>query len=366
MIFQSVPVDLELAIPGNWTLLMILLVVSFLMHIVFANLTIAGAFYAVWNEIRGMVKNNPVYDQLASQSATMTSIFKSIAVVLGVAPLLLVSVLYTQYIYPATIFIGEAWLNLLWILIVAFLLLYLYKFSWNRLKNKGLHLTIGLIGTMMLLIVPLIFIVAVVSMLYPDKWAGAEGFFHSLFYYPQIWQRYFHFILASFAVTGLVMYFWNKRKLTQRTKLHAVDGKDEVAATTENVKEDVKVYEAGKSFGMQAAFWTTALQLVIGPLVLFSLDREVRLLYLGDDVFLTSLLSISTLLSVVLIGMLFMLMKTEAKKWLLSSLTTLVLVIGLMGWMRHEVRESYIDPHRAENPPTIEQQPIQIGDMMIE
>ena len=92
MIYQIVPVDLELAIPGDWTFLMILLVVSFLMHIVFANLTIAGAFYAVLNEIRGIVKKQLAYDSLAFQAATMTSILKSIAVVLGVAPLSLVSV----------------------------------------------------------------------------------------------------------------------------------------------------------------------------------------------------------------------------------------------------------------------------------
>ncbi len=34
------------------------------------------------------------------------------------------------------------------------------------------------------------------------------------------------------------------------------------------------------------------------------------------------------------------------------SLTSFVLVLGLMGWMRHELREAYIDPYKDENPRT--------------
>src|SRR5690606_37533180 len=106
-----------------------------------------------------------------------------IAVVLGVGPLLIVSVIYTQYFYSSTILIGKAWLSVIIILIVAFLLLYLYKFTWDRWQTKkGIHLTVGSIGAIILLFVPLIFIVNVVSMLYPEEWAGANGFFHSLFY----------------------------------------------------------------------------------------------------------------------------------------------------------------------------------------
>src|SRR5699024_11495905 len=39
----------------------------------------------------------------------------------------------------------------------------------------------------------------------------SKGFFHGLVYYPQIWQRYVHFILASFALAGFYLYFWNNR-----------------------------------------------------------------------------------------------------------------------------------------------------------
>ncbi len=99
----------------------------------------------------------------------------------------------------------------------------------------------------------------------------SKGFFHGLVYYPQIWQRYFHFILASFAIAGIYLYFWNNR-------LHK-------KAKREN-KEDqlnVRVQNQGKKLGLQTMIWTTALQLLSGTWLLMSFDRDIRLLYMGDD-----------------------------------------------------------------------------------
>ncbi|HHY21378.1 MAG TPA: cytochrome c class I [Bacilli bacterium] len=348
LIYQAaslIPKDLELVIPGNIGFFEILIVVSFLLHILFVNIAVAGSVFAVVNEIRGIIKKDKVYDVLAFQLATQTSILKSIAVVLGVAPLLLISVIYTQYFYPATILVGKAWLSLIVLLIVAFLLLYAYKFSWERLKERrALHLAFGLSGSLILLFVPLIFITSVVSMLYPEMWAGAKGFFHSLFYYPQIWQRYFHFMLSSFAVTGLAMYIWNRRKLAK----HQVE--DRVEA------EQIAALELGKKFGIATALWTTALQLVAGTLLLISLKTDVMMLYMGGDALLTAILLGSILISILLIFFLFMAMRTDAKRWFNLSLSMFVLVIALMGWMRHEVRESYIKPYEELSPKTVQTQ----------
>ncbi len=67
---------------------------------------------AVFQEIKGIRTKKPEHDALAAQLANHTSILKSIAVVLGVAPLLIISVIYTQFFYPSTILIGKAWLSL--------------------------------------------------------------------------------------------------------------------------------------------------------------------------------------------------------------------------------------------------------------
>lgn len=336
-----IPNDFELVIPGNVGFFQFLLVFSFLNHIIFVNMTLAGSVFAVFQEIRGIVKKDKVYDQLAFQLATQTSIFKSIAVVLGVAPLLIISVIYTQFFYPSTILIGKAWLSLILVLIIAFLLLYVYKFTWVRWKRKrALHLFFGITGSLILLAVPLVFIVNVVSMLYPEMWEGSQGFFHGLWYYPQIWQRYAHFILSSFGAMGIFMYLWNQHLLKKG------EAKDSVA-------ERMNVYQAGKKFGINIAFWTTVLQLIVGSLVLLSLEKEKMMLYMGEDWFLTGLLAVSVLLSIIMAFFLFMVMKTDVKRWFHLATASFIIVIALMGWMRHEVREVYVKPHQELNPPTV-------------
>lgn len=340
--YSIIPEDIELVIPGNVGFFEWLIVVSFLLHIVFVNITVGSSSLAVYQEIKGIRTKNKLYDRLAEQLAHHTSVLKSIAVVLGVAPLLLISVIYTQYFYPSTILIGKAWLSLLIILILAFLLLYLYKFTWSKWSHtyyKRFHVLIGSLGSALLLFVPLIFIVNVVSMLYPDMWAESKGFFHALTYYPQVWQRYFHFILASFALSGFYLYFWNNRLIKK-------DKNDD--------KASVRMYTQGKRLGLQVMIYSTALQFIAGFWLLLQFEPEIRLLYLGEDLLLTGLLIASIILTMVLLGFLFMLLKQDRRKYFILSLTTFVLVLGLMGWMRHELRETYLDPYQKEMPRTTE------------
>lgn len=337
-----VPKDLELVIPGNLGFFEILIVISFLLHILFVNITVGSSVLAVGQEIKGIRKKCVKTDVLAEQLSTHTSVLKSIAVVMGIAPLLLISVMYTQYFYSSTNLIGKAWLSIIVLLIVAFLLLYLYKFSWHKMqgKLKGIHVLIGATGSLILLFIPLIFIVNVVSMLYPEMWRGAEGFFHSLVYYPQVWPRYFHFILASFAATGIYLYFWNGRLQKNGT----ID------------ESDAATYQSGKRLGIVTTIWTTVLQLVVGFVLLMSFNRDIMLLYLGDDFLLTSMLIGSIVLTLVLVFFLYRLLKTDQRKFFVSSITTFFLILALMGWMRHELRESYLSPYLEEQPRTTQAQ----------
>lgn len=348
-LFSIIPKDIELVIPGNIGFFEVLIVVSFLMHILFVNITVGSSTLAVFQEIKGIRKKESIYDRFAFQLANHTSILKSIAVVLGVAPLLLISVIYTQYFYPSTLLIGKAWLSLLIILIVAFLILYAYKFLWEKMDKggkKALHVLLGTSGSVLLLFVPLIFIVNVVSMLYPEMWAESKGFFHGLFYYPQIWQRYFHFILSSFAVTGIYLYFWNNR-LQKKLNAQTMD--------TNERQDKLAVFTHGKKLGLQVAIWTTLLQLIFGTILLMSFERSIMMLYMGDDLLLTTLLLVSILLTLVTVFFLYQLQKHDVKRYLILSLSTFLVVLSLMGWMRHELRESYLTPYIDDNPRTAHQ-----------
>ncbi|WP_231563565.1 hypothetical protein [Anoxybacillus sp. KU2-6(11)] len=132
----AIPPDFPLPIPGNLSLLEFLIVLTFILHIVFVNFTLSFATGAVALEGAGIVKKSKRLDDMARICSFHASIHKSIAVVLGVAPLLIVSVIYTQYFYTSTLLIGKAWISIIVLLITAFLLLYVYKFSWEKWENK--------------------------------------------------------------------------------------------------------------------------------------------------------------------------------------------------------------------------------------
>ncbi|QEO62804.1 cytochrome c class I [Bacillus altitudinis] len=342
-ILSIIPKDLDLPIPGNIGILEILIVVSFLLHILFVNITVGSSALAVFQEIKGIYSKREEDDLLAYQLSHHTSVLKSIAVVLGIAPLLIISIMYTQYFYPAMILIGKTWLALIVILITAFLFLYAYKFTWRNMKNgwkKGIHVIFGIIGSLLLLFVPLIFIVTVVSMLYPDMWNGSKGFFHSLIYYPQIWQRYFHFILASFALAGFYLYFWNQRLYRTGSK---------------NLNHE-KLLRKGKKLGVQVMFISSFFQFFTGFWLLMSFEPHIRLLYMGEDFLLTSLLVFSIILTFVMLFFLYLLMKFDQRKYFTCSIIVFILVMSLMGWMRHELRETYIKPYKERAPQTIQSQ----------
>ncbi|MDQ0216284.1 FlaA1/EpsC-like NDP-sugar epimerase [Oikeobacillus pervagus] len=344
IVAQALPIpnDIQLPIPGDMGLLTVLIIVTFLLHIIFVNMTVSLATGAVIFEAIGMWKKRKIYDRIAQICSYHASIHKSIAVVIGVGPLLLVSILYTQYFYSSTILIGKAWLSIILLLIIAFLLLYAYKFLWEKLANKkGLHITIGLMASLILLFVPLIFIVNVVSMLYPEKWMEANGFFHGLFYYPQIWQRYLHFMLASFAAGGLYLYLFYTFKFRFRKK--------KVADYQESEADQLT-----RKMGIKATFWITIAQFASGAFVLFALKRDVLLLYMGDDLLATGLLLASIVFTFLLLGFLYVADRKDSYRAFMGALASFILVLGLMGWMRHEVREAYIQPHIDDHPRTME------------
>ncbi|MEC0210159.1 cytochrome c class I [Paenibacillus ehimensis] len=331
---SPVPNDLGLAIPGNLPFFEVLIVVGFILHLIFVNILVAGSVSAVYNELQGIVRKDAVLDRLAQQMAKHVSIVKSIAVVLGIAPLLIISTIYTQFFYPSTILIGKMWLMLIPLLTVAFLALYVYKFTWERWqKRKGLHLGFGIVGTLILLFVPLLFITNVTSMLHPGLWDPERGFWRSLFAYPTIWQRYLHFMAASFTMLGLFLYGWARRRERNGTG---------------------PVTEAAKRYGKTMAAGFTLLQMLAGPLLLLSMDGRVRHAFMGGSAFHTALLAAAVLLAVGLCWLLVRLVRQDGRRLFAATVGVLLIVLTLMSWIRHEVREIYLQPYMEESPRTVQ------------
>ncbi|MCU0289332.1 MAG: hypothetical protein MUF15_23410, partial [Acidobacteria bacterium] len=207
-----IPRDVPLPYPMQGLLLKILLVLSFLLHILFVNFMLGGSLLTLWAEVRSIRQKDPVYERLAREIGDTVTVNKSLAVVLGVAPLLTINALYTLHFYSANALTGTFWISIVILVAAAFLLLYTHKFTWEKYKNKKwFHVSLIITAAAIFLFVPFIFLTNINLMLFPGKWGTVRGFFSAMFM-ANVIPRYFHFIFASLAVTGLFLFWYMKQK----------------------------------------------------------------------------------------------------------------------------------------------------------
>ncbi|KQB43931.1 Cytochrome c class I [Flavobacterium daejeonense] len=250
-----VPKDIPLPLPLPEWLLVIILVLSFLVHILFVNLMVGGSLLTLWTQIKGL--KNKEYDILAHEIAATITVNKSIAVVMGIAPLLSINVLYTVYFYSANALTGLMWIAVIPLVTVAFLLTYLHKYTWKLLENnKAVHISILAVAVIIFLFIPFIFLTNINLMLFPEKWALVKGFFSAMTL-PNVFPRYFHFIFASLSITGLFLHWYMGRK----------------NYPFETIFPTFTRYELKKK-GYSLALVASVIQFLIGPLVLLTLPSK--------------------------------------------------------------------------------------------
>ncbi|HEU0122447.1 MAG TPA: cytochrome c [Bryobacteraceae bacterium] len=319
-----VPRDLPLPLPLPEEWLGILIVPALLLHLLFVNLTVGAALLSVAYEFAGF--RDRKYDRLAQSIIETITVNKSMAVVLGIAPLLMISLLYTPQFYAANTLTGHAWAALIPLITAAFLLAYVYKYTWDKwnvgcLKRR--HTRVGLMMALCFFTIPLIFLSNINLMLLPDKWSEIGGFFDSL-QVGNVFPRYLHFMAASVAVTALFLCAWLGRK---------------GAAEVEGFDRNNLMRHLYK-----LTFSVTCAQFAIGPLTLLTL-RSNRL----------NLRTMAAILGGAALGIVMLyLLRVEIRRtqrfvdarfWVIAALlggTALQ-----MGQGRHFYRESALEEHRS-------------------
>lgn len=321
-----VPRDLPLPLPVPEWLLVFCLVVFFLIHILFVNLMVGGSVLVSVLEWMGL--KNPRWDALAHEVALTITVNKSLAVVMGIGPLLCINLLYTMQWYSANALTGHAWLLIVPLVTLAFLLTYLHKYtweSWNHGGKKMLHRLIGTATVLLFLFIPLIFLANVNLMLFPSEWEKVRGFFSSL-RIGNVLPRYLHFMAASLAMTGLFLAGWFGRR-----------------------NADLSHLEGFTRPGLRRLFYKictyiTLGQFVLGPLLLFTLPEAgiTTRLY----IIIISGAAVGLLTVFVLLGELRRDdSRIGSRYWLIVALFSVV-VLG-MGSGRHVYREAALAAHKA-------------------
>jgi cytochrome c len=320
-----VPRDLPLPLPLPEGLLKTLLVIFFLIHILFVNLTVGGSLLVALFE--GLGFRYKRYDLLALEIAKTVTVNKSLAVVMGIGPLLCINLVYTVQWYGANAMTGHAWLLIIPLITVAFLLAYLHKYTWHRWETglwKKLHWAIVLISGLLFLAIPFVFLANVNLMLFPSEWEKVKGFFSSL-RIGNVFPRYLHFLLASIALAGLsgAGWFWRPA----------------VAEKVPGFRRE----ELRRLFYRIAA-WATGSQFVAGPLLLFTLPGVgvTPLLY---KIILPSA-ALGLCLWFVLLGKIRGKDRSLARGFVPIAIFFSIVVLG-MGSGRHAYREAALASHKT-------------------
>lgn len=321
-----IPRDIPLPLPIDRTLLEILLVVLFLFHILLINLMIGGSTLTVLYEFLGLKR--PQYDKLAREIGKTITVNKSMAVVLGVGPLLAINVLYTMHFYAANALTGLAWISIVPLVAIAFLITYLHKYTWDRLAdNKGLHIAIGAMGTALFWFIPLIFLANINLMLFPERWTEVRGFLSALAL-PNVLPRYLHFLLASFALSGLAAAGWFGRKDFAVDRI--LPGFDHPGLRR-------KFYSI--------AFGATLLQAVAGSLVYFTLPVQ------GVGLFMTLVILLGITAAAAFMALLWIeILSPDHRigRYYTPIFFLAALTVSCMAYGRHLYREGSVAEHRTK------------------
>ena len=318
-----IPKDIPLPLPAPEPLLVVLLVAFFLLHIFFVNLMVGGTLLTVFYQLKGLKDGR--FDRFAHEIANTVTVNKSLAVVLGIGPLLAINTIYTVYFYSANALTGEMWLSLIPLIIAAFLLTYLHKFLWEAMANhRRLHIAIAVVAAGLFLFIPLIFLTNINLMLFPARWTEVQGFLSAMLL-SNVLPRYLHFVLACLALTGLFVVWLFRRAKPERLQAIGLEREQLLRA------------------GYRWALIPTLAQFLVGPLVLLTLpeagviNRVIVTILIGASIaFPAALLMLAEVRSpAAQIGRRF---------WPVVALMTLTVVFMASG--RHFYREASITHHR--------------------
>ena len=327
-LFASIPIprDIPLPLPADRVFLEAVLVVLFLAHILFVCLMVGGSLVGLTCEVVAARSQRRDLDTLAREITATVTVNKSLAVVLGVGPLLAINALYTVYFYSANALTGTAWIMIVPLVSVAFLLAYAHKYSWDRFaRAKRVHIALGASAAVLFLFIPLIFLANINLMLFPTHWTQVRGFLSSLAL-ANVLPRYLHFILACVALTALFLVLYFTR----------------AGYPVETVFEKLDRPALRRVF-YAVAFGATLLQLVAGPLVYFTLPDE------GVSGFLTALVLVGLALAAAALTLLWWEITAEKGRIgrLYLPIVGLVMCTGfVMGYSRHVYREEAVRDHR--------------------
>jgi len=302
-------------IPVHWAWFQVLLIVTFILHLLFMNAMLGSAILALFREF----KVDKDADKINHQTAEKLPYTIAFTVNIGVAPLLFIQVLYGHFIYTSSILMAVYWLSVIILLILAYYAAYIYDFKFDAMgRSRTIFICISVI---LLLWIGFVFTNNMVMMIQPETWpAYFRNPFGTLLALKSsmLIPRYLHFVLASVAIAGLFQsILWTMKKQ------EPVSGK------------------AVRS-GLNWFAWATWVQFAVGIWFLVSLPEDKMMLFLGRSPLHTFLLAAG-----ILLGAAAVYSAARNKVWTTSALALAAVVDMVL--VRDLLRSAYLRPYFSPN-----------------
>jgi mono/diheme cytochrome c family protein len=204
--------DLLLPLPIPQGLAKALLFGLFSIHLLFVLLMLGTAILALAYFIEAWWHDRLTELRWDKKILRMFMVHKSLAVVFGVGPLLLIQAVFSIPFFSAVVLFSPFWLLIIAFLIIAFLS---FDSLGHRIEtHRYLHLLLGIIAMIFLLCVPGFFVAVLVAAENPDKWMDIlmTGFGFDWRISIHWFTRYLHILGASIVFASAFHYFFTAPK----------------------------------------------------------------------------------------------------------------------------------------------------------
>jgi hypothetical protein len=311
-------------LPAPYWLFKLLLIVTFYLHILAMNFMLGGTVLAVIARFSSKGKDfrNRIFLDVAKKIPT----FLAATITLGIAPLLFVQVVYGQYFYTSSILMAWPWFLVLVLLIAAYYGFYFV--AYNGKRRPGPSGVVLLVSLALVLIIAFIYSNNVTLMQSPTHWAAKyfaspSGWSNNLSD-PTLIPRYLHFVTAAIAVGGILL----------------------VLLALARWKHDREYAGYIFQFGGKAFMYATMTQFLVGIWFLVSLPRDMRMLYMGDNLLATILFATGVLSAVAAIFLMSEALRKQNIRLAAYGVSSILAVVILcMTIMRDILRDAYLEPY---------------------
>lgn len=311
-------------LPAPYWLLKLLLIVTFILHILAMNLLLGGGVVALLTRWRS--KGSGVGARMFHDIAKKMPILLPATITLGIAPLLFVQVLYGQFFYTSSILMAWPWFIVLVLLTVAYYGFYYVSYQSGRNTRRAGAVMYG--SVLLVFLIGFLFTNNITLSQTPARWgakyfASASGW-HLNLSEPTLIPRYLHFFVAALAVGGLLLVFMALANW-QRDRAYAAEL---------------------LSFGGKTFMYATMAQFIVGIVFLFTLPLDMRMLFMGGSPLASALFMVGIiggLASIFLMSNAIHQQNIRLAAIWVPAITAVV--IASMCVMRDILRDAYLKPY---------------------